>query len=274
MVDVGYSVIRLERDGLSLALHGWELDAPRAVVFYVHGTQSHAGWLFETGPALAARDCAVYALDRRGSGLSEGPRGHVGTFHDWCEDYLEAMALVRARAPGVPMLLLGQSGGGGIAVGVACDPRASHDAVALCAPLIKPRPGFDLWAGRADDEPVRLPSPDTWFTRDPRYLEFIAGDGLMVRSLTRRFQAARLALAEHYLARQAPLASRPSALVIPRRDAMIDLAGAREVYAHLAAATGTVIELPADDHYLEFSSCQAQTWGLVAAFATTVGFTR
>jgi alpha-beta hydrolase superfamily lysophospholipase len=263
----GYSCSRVERDGLSLALHVWSAPAPHTVVFYVHGTQSHAGWLFETGPTLARLGCVVYALDRRGSGKSDGARGDALSFRDWVDDYIAAMDVAKARHPGVPILLNGQSFGGAVAVGVACDPRASHDAALLCSPLIAPRVGFDLWKGLADDVAVRVPSPDEWFTTSPRYLEFIAGDPLMVRSITRRFQEARLRLAEHYMALDAPLSGKPCALVVPRTDPMIDLASARDVFQRLTGGGGMTIELPGTDHYLEFSPGQQLLWRLQASFA-------
>jgi alpha-beta hydrolase superfamily lysophospholipase len=258
------------RGDLQLALHVWSpAGEPHSVVFYVHGTQSHAGWLFETGPRLARLGCAVYALDRRGSGASEGPRGHVESYADWIEDYIAAMVHVRELHPKLPMLLNGQSFGGAIAAGLAADPRATHDATLLVSPLIAPRIGLDLWKDVADDVPVGLPSPDEWFTTQPRYLERIRTDPLMVRSITRRFQEARIRLAEHYMGADAPLARRPCALVLSATDPMIDLASARDAFHRLAGGTGMVVELPGSDHYLEYTPSQELLWRLQAAFART-----
>jgi alpha-beta hydrolase superfamily lysophospholipase len=261
-----YARTSLQRD-ITLALHVWTPEQPHTVVFYVHGTQSHAGWMFETGPALAQLGCAVFALDRRGSGESEGLRGDVASFDVWIEDYLAAMAHARTQHPHLPMLLVGQSFGGAIAVGLACDARASHDAMILCSPLIVPRPGFDLWKDAAEDQPVRVPAPDEWYTSDATYLDFIKRDDKMTRGLTRRFHAARLALADHYNAAKTPLANKPCALVVPRSDRMIDLAAARDAYHRLSGNTGIVIELPGTDHFLEFSPGRHLLWRLQASFA-------
>jgi alpha-beta hydrolase superfamily lysophospholipase len=68
-------------DGTPLALHCWTpqpTSAVRGLLYYVHGIQSHAGWLFETGPELARRSVVTYALDRRGSGRSGGVAAVVG----------------------------------------------------------------------------------------------------------------------------------------------------------------------------------------------------
>jgi alpha-beta hydrolase superfamily lysophospholipase len=267
-----YSCTQLQRGDISLALHTWTSTQPTTVVFYVHGTQSHAGWLFETGPALARMGCVLYALERRGSGKSEGPRGDVTSFRVWIDDYIDAMTQVRARHPGLPMLLHGQSFGGAIALGIACDPRASHDAMTLSAPLIAPRIGFDLWKDIPDDQAVRMPSPDEWFTTDPRYLEFIRQDTLMCRRITRRFQQARLDLAQHYMSLTAPVANKPAAMILPQTDPMLDLASVRDVFRQVTGNQGIVIELPATDHYIEFTSARQLQWRIQASFAAA--FTR
>jgi len=265
---MSYAREPVRRADVELVLHRWLPDAPRAVIYYVHGTQSHAGWLFETGPALAtSHGCAVYALDRRGSGESGGPRGDTPSFEHWRDDYLDTLVDVRARHPDVPLLLLGQSMGGAIAACVACDPRAPHDALLLVAPLLVPR-ASRLWDGKPETEAVPLPIPDDWYTRDPRYLAFMRDDALMVRALTPRFQAARAAMAKHTFALEAPLAGRRSALILPRSERVIDLAQAREVFGYMTAQRGTVIELPAEDHYLEFTEHRSLLWHLEAALAT------
>lgn len=271
MVANAYELTTITRDGIALALHHWRAAAPRAVVCYVHGTQSHAGWMFETGPALAAHGCTVYALDRRGSGASSGRRGDVESHRQWCDDYLGVLADVRARHRELPLLLVGQSFGGAIAAGVAYDPRAEHDALLLVAPLLVPKPG-PPWQGRPEGEPIAVTVPDDWYTSDPRYLAFMASDSLMVRALTPRFHRARAELAEATLARGAPLADRPCALILPRRDRIVDLVRAREVFDQLAGGRGIVIELPTEDHFIEFSPCRSILWHLEAAFAETRGF--
>ncbi len=58
------------RDGIKLALHSWLSQKPKAILFFVAGMHSHAGWLFEAGPYFADRSISVFCLDRRGTGIS------------------------------------------------------------------------------------------------------------------------------------------------------------------------------------------------------------
>jgi acylglycerol lipase len=79
-VDVSTETIRrvTAGDGVELAYRVFPADdgEPRGTIVYLHGIQSHGAWYVETAAELARRGYSVYLTDRRGSGLSEGPRGH------------------------------------------------------------------------------------------------------------------------------------------------------------------------------------------------------
>src|SRR5919197_4427905 len=59
-------------DGVTLRYLRWldERRRPWAVVVFLHGIASHAGWFGETAAELSGRGVAVYGPDRRGSGRS------------------------------------------------------------------------------------------------------------------------------------------------------------------------------------------------------------
>ena len=66
-------------DGVRLHYLRWRSrqSPPSAVVVFLHGIASHAGWFAETAADLNRQGVEVYGLDRRGSGRSGGPRGHL-----------------------------------------------------------------------------------------------------------------------------------------------------------------------------------------------------
>src|SRR3954471_1226752 len=66
-------------DGVPLHYRSWlgVGSQPSAVLLILHGIASHGAWFGQTAVHLADRGVAVYAPDRRGSGLSKGPRGHL-----------------------------------------------------------------------------------------------------------------------------------------------------------------------------------------------------
>jgi alpha-beta hydrolase superfamily lysophospholipase len=55
---------------------------------------------------------AVYGLDLRGFGHSEGRRGHVENWQDYINDVTAFVSTVRQAHPGLPLFLFGQSLGG------------------------------------------------------------------------------------------------------------------------------------------------------------------
>jgi lysophospholipase len=268
----------IEREGCSLALHGWLTDADvRAVVFYVHGTQSHAGWLFETGPALARREVAVYALDRRGSGRSGGSRGDVLSFETWVEDYAAALQLVRARHATVPLTILGQSMGASIAVLLAGRHPELHDAILFSAPALDHQARRSPeWHDKLRTQPGSqlhdITTPLDAFTQDPRLLQWIRDDTLRLLQISTRFVASWVDLETHVRALPEGALVRPCALVRPRVDRIVEAAPAQAVYERLSAGRGITIHLPTEDHFLELSSARRAWLELVSTFVRCGGF--
>jgi alpha-beta hydrolase superfamily lysophospholipase len=272
----GVTTEPLPRGGVRLALHTWDCPEASAAVFYVHGTQSHAGWLLETGRVLARAGVRVHALDRRGSGHSDGVRGDAASYRDWLDDYLAALARVRRRAAGLPLTILGQSLGGCIAAACAIEAPELHDALLLSGPA------FDLLHEKlptdkqttirrdrsAEHYAVRV--SDEQYTHDRERLAFMAADERMTRALTGRFLAAQLDLEERLRALPAGSLPRPAGLLVAREDTIVRVPTVRDRFLALAPQ-GTVTELPGDEHYLEYSAARAEWWSLATSFALSGG---
>src|SRR3954453_19715471 len=75
-------------DGLPLHYRAWlpESQPASAALLFSHGIASHGAWFAETPAFLAERGMAVYAPDRRGSGLSGGRRGHIDSYEQALSD--------------------------------------------------------------------------------------------------------------------------------------------------------------------------------------------
>jgi alpha-beta hydrolase superfamily lysophospholipase len=104
-------------DGARLPLRAWRPDGPpRFVLLALHGVGDHGGnFLEESGPALAAGGALVYAYDQRGFGWT-ATRGFWAGRATLAADARTAVALLRARHPGLPFFLLGESLGGAVAL--------------------------------------------------------------------------------------------------------------------------------------------------------------
>ncbi|MBX6322621.1 MAG: alpha/beta hydrolase [Rhodospirillaceae bacterium] len=125
-------------DGTRLPLRVWlpAEGAPRAVVLALHGFNDYSA-AFE-GPARdwAAAGVATYAYDQRGFGAASRPGIWPGQ-RALIDDLRTAAALVRARHPGTPFYLLGESMGGAVVMAAMVGPDPPQaDGVILVAPAV------------------------------------------------------------------------------------------------------------------------------------------
>jgi len=178
----------LTRDGLVQLRRHWPAANPRAAVLLIHGISEHSGRYEHVGQFLADRGFDVVAIDLRGFGQSGGRRAYVASFDDYLDDVEDQMAEVRAL--GVPVVLLGHSMGGLIALSYALSARPGPDLLALSAPALGasiPAPLRLLTPVLARLAPrLRVPSPirgETLAT-DPAVVEAYFADPLVVRTVT------------------------------------------------------------------------------------------
>lgn len=133
------------KDGTVLLLRHWpaaEGDA-WASILLVHGLAEHCGRYDRVGAQLARAGLDVHGFDLRGFGGSGGPRASIDRWSQFHDDLEERLAAVRSIAPGRPLVLLGHSMGGLVALGYVLDGRARPDLLILSAPAISAR--IPLW---------------------------------------------------------------------------------------------------------------------------------
>src|SRR4051794_39270056 len=114
----GTTELRRGRRGADRLARWWTpAGPPVAGLALVHGINEHSGRYEHVGDGLAARGIDVLAFDLPGHGRSGGRRGHVDRFDDLLDEAEDLIA--DRRALGVPVVLLGHSLGGLIAVAYA-----------------------------------------------------------------------------------------------------------------------------------------------------------
>ena len=100
-------------DGLKIFVRSWRPATPaRGVVAICHGVNSHSGYYLWAAEQLVASGLAVYALDLRGRGKSDGERFYIESINDYLNDVDTVVKLAKSREPGLPVFLLGHSAGG------------------------------------------------------------------------------------------------------------------------------------------------------------------
>jgi alpha-beta hydrolase superfamily lysophospholipase len=104
-------------DGLHIAYSSRSAEPERARLVIAHGLGEHSGRYGDLIRQLLGQGIGVWALDHRGHGLSQGPRGHLHRFEDYIRDLHRLISIARSElVPGHPLFLLGHSMGGLIAL--------------------------------------------------------------------------------------------------------------------------------------------------------------
>jgi acylglycerol lipase len=84
---------------------------PQAVLLLAHGFAEHSGRYGNVVDHFVPKNFAVYALDHRGHGKSDGERVQVDDFHDYVVDLKTYFDMVRRKNPAKKIFLIGHSMG-------------------------------------------------------------------------------------------------------------------------------------------------------------------
>ncbi|HEY5609050.1 MAG TPA: lysophospholipase [Alphaproteobacteria bacterium] len=126
-------------DGAALPMRRWlppDGVEPKAVILALHGFNDYSNAFTGPGAFWALRGIATYAYDQRGFGGAPKRGRWVGE-DTLIADIKNAIALLRARHPGKPLYLMGESMGGAIVMNALARGDAPDvDGVILIAPAV------------------------------------------------------------------------------------------------------------------------------------------
>jgi acylglycerol lipase len=123
--------------GIKIFWQAWLPDGePRAVVVLAHGASEHSGRYAWTGEQLTNRGYALYALDHRGHGQSEGPRAVIDRMDNAVADLGTLLELAgRESGADAKPFLFGHSMGGCVALAFATRRQDEIRGLMLSAPV-------------------------------------------------------------------------------------------------------------------------------------------
>jgi acylglycerol lipase len=219
--------------------------AARAVVVICHGLNAHSGQYQGVGEQFAAAGLAVYALDLRGRGRSDGERFYVEKFADYVSDVATVIALAKVREPGLSVYLLGHSAG---AV-VSCIYTLEHQpelAGLICESFAFqiPAPDFAIAVleGISHLAPhahvVKLKNED--FSRDPEVVRTMNDDPLIAHEVQPTRTAPEMARADDRLKREFPLITLPVLILHGTLDKVTRPSGSQLFYDTAGSADKTL----------------------------------
>lgn len=238
---------------VKIYLRAWLPEtAPRAVVVICHGVNSHGGQYVWVGEQLASSGLAVYALDLRGPGKSDGDRFYVEDVADYVSDLSATIALAKARHAGLPTFLLGHSAGGVVSATYVLDNQAELTGF-ICESFAfqVPAPGFALAAIRglshiAPHLPLlKLKNED--FSRDPAAVAALNNDPLIADEVQPAMTVAALLRADERLHEEFPRISLP-VLIMHGTDDKATVCHGSEYFYETAGSTDKTLKLY-EGHY-------------------------
>ncbi len=110
------SFFESSRDGLKLFKQQWIPSQVKRHLVIQHGIGEHSGRYGNILEALEGTGTAVYGIDSRGHGQSDGPRGHTDQFQLYIDDLADMILAIRQANNMEKVYLLGHSLGGVIAL--------------------------------------------------------------------------------------------------------------------------------------------------------------
>ena len=221
---------------LNIFFRSWRPQGtPRGVVVIVPGFNSHSGYYAWVADQFVAASLAVYAIDLRGRGKSDGERFYVEKFTDYVSDVATFVTLVKSQNSGLPAFLLGHSAGGV----VSCLYTISHQAELaglICESFAfqVPAPDFALAVlkGLSHVAPhahvLHLKNED--FSRDPQVVAAMNADPLIAHETQPTQTVAEMVRADERLKEDFPLITLPVLILHGTADKATKPSGSQLFY--------------------------------------------
>jgi acylglycerol lipase len=239
--------------GLNIFYRSWRPSGkPRGVVVICHGLNAHSGQYFWVADQFVASGLAVYALDLRGRGKSDGERFYVDDIADYVSDVSKLVQLAKSREPGLPVYLLGHSAGGVASCTYALDNQAELAGL-ICESFAfqVPAPDFALAVikGISHLAPhahvLKLHNED--FSRDPKVVKSMNEDPLIANEVQPTKTVAALVRADERLKVNFPRITLPVLILHGTADKATKPAGSQMFYDK-AGSTDKTLKLY-EGHY-------------------------
>jgi len=242
-------------DGLQLYYQGWlPAGEPRAVVCIVHGIGEHSGRYASLVEALVPAGFAVYGMDNRGHGRSEGVRGGLPAWDALHADVRRLLERAQAQHPGRPLFLMGHSLGGLIVLGYALRYPEGLRGVVASAPALQSK-GISpllmvlarLLARLAPNLTMNTGLDAEGISRDPAVVQAYRRDPL-VHSLATPRMATESEQEMAWVNARAAEWRLPLLLLHGDADRLVPIEGTRAFFASAPAADKTLRVYPGGYH--------------------------
>jgi acylglycerol lipase len=232
--------------GLNIFVRSWRpATNARGVVVIVPGFNSHSGYYGWVAQQLTASGLAVYAVDLRGRGQSDGERFYVEKLADWVSDVGTVVALAKSRESDLPLFLLGHSAGGV----VSCLYTLEHQAELagfICESFAfqVPAPDFALAVvkglGHVAPHAHILHLKNEDFSRDPTAVQAMNEDPLIAHEIQPTQTVAEMVRADERLKNEFPRITLPLLILHGTADKATKFSGSQLFYERAGSPDKTI----------------------------------
>jgi alpha-beta hydrolase superfamily lysophospholipase len=232
--------------GPNIFVRSWHPNGKtRGLVVIVPGFNAHSGYYNWVAEQFVASGLAVYALDLRGRGKSDGERFYAQKFADYVSDVATVMEMAKSREPGLPVFLLGHSAGGVVSCLYALE-HQTELAGLICESFAfqVPAPDFALavFKGLSHVAPhahvLRL--KNEFFSRDPKVVQAMNDDPHIAHETQPTQTLAEMVRADERLKKEFPLITLPVLIVHGTADKATKPSGSQLFYTKAGSIDKTL----------------------------------
>ena len=232
--------------GLRIFYRSWQPSGPtHAVVVIVHGFNSHSGYYLWAAEKLNANGFAVYAIDHRGRGKSDGERYYVEKSSHYVDDVGTLVQLAKREQAGKPVFMLGHSAGGVISCSYALDHQAELAGLiceSFAFQVYAPDFALAVLKGLSHLAPhahvLKLKTED--FSRDPKVVEAMLNDPLLANEVQPTLTVAEMVRADERLDREFSTLTLPVLILHGTEDKVTRPGGSQRFYDNAGSKDKTL----------------------------------
>ncbi len=222
-----------------------------ATVIVVHGYAEHSGRYAHVAKALNGHGYAVWALDHRGHGRSEGPRASVKRFEHFVADLTTFVGLVQGQTVAGPLFILGHSMGGLISTLYSFDHQDQLAGLVLTGPAMKIDAGVSpvllalsvVLGAVAPELPVG-PFDPGGVSRDPAVVAAYTSDKLNYTAGVKARMGRQFVLGTRGVLGRAPGLKLPILVIQGEADRLVSPAGTYAAFEAFGSADKTLKKYP------------------------------
>jgi alpha-beta hydrolase superfamily lysophospholipase len=252
----------------AIEAHVWSNPNPERIVVIAHGYGEHMGRYEHVARLLTERGAVVYGPDHIGHGTSEGERALVKDFESVVDDLHTVVGLARETHPGLPVVLIGHSMGGMIAMRYAQRHGDGLAGLVISAPVAGLGEVFRQWLSMPElpNDPIDVDV----LSRDPKVGEAYAADPLVYHEGWKRPTLEAFAAANEAIAAGPDFGDLPTYYVHGDADALVPMIAARPAVEAKQGTDFTERIVPGARHEVFNETDKDETLAEVAAFVERV----